>query len=821
MLRTHAKRLTKQSLTQGNTLQRKYNKTIQKRTQIKNVSKSPQIPTQPFRFPPTPLTSAMAAFTSTIALRSTTVSAAESPPSQESTQKIDQNHQTTPISSHLKKLYSLVESDPFLGPIHKILSTYSPSFPVSSKDTTVINTPSEFYDTLLSSIATAKHRICLSALYLGSDKREIDLVNAVDTALSKNPELHVLTLFDKHRGQRLDKLGQSSFNLFENLSKKYPGRVCSALYVPPCLLSPNAKSAAEDVVNGKELYQESSLLTDIGTNIRHLLREKVKGRAKELFSVHHMKAYIIDDVSIISGANLSDIYFTNRQDRYITFKNKELGDYLTAVVQTMSFGGQKATQYAFYPREYEHDKSIGISSPVFMDNENNDFFNVLPLKTVHTKSLNPEHDQIQTLYKLLDPNLTQYFHQRRQKRLKKQGDHNGAGQDDSDMLIYPSLQIPSFGIRHDEYTMIKALSALGNASLPHGATIPIEELSTNIAQKMSTPLGTNPNDTKSTFVGLNLFMLTGYFNVSKVFINAIGDIANKYSTFTKNHFNYTEFYRQHILPTLQLDKNSSIDSVNDTLTSSPTETTKKSTRPPTYQLPRLNGLIIAASPEANGWWQAGGLPGYVPDIYKSLIDGFNDRSSFFWNSSLDKIHHGVKTTSSKVRNIVSVHALEYQRDGWSYHAKGVFMQPNEYSHYPNLENSSDPESIKISQDNLTHKILTHESNRSLPKRLVSSSKPLWTTVGSSNYGYRSLNLDSELQLSVLIPSQVHRDLVLHPVSDGNNPTAFDQNNDKLETDIISRMNDDLGNSVYHSTKRDQKFVHPIAYALRPIVKFFL
>jgi CDP-diacylglycerol--glycerol-3-phosphate 3-phosphatidyltransferase len=45
--------------------------------------------------------------------------------------------------------------------------------------------------------------------------------------------------------------------------------------------------------------------------------------------VHHIKIYIFDDDVLITGANLSESYFTDRQDRWFYLSNvKELADYL-------------------------------------------------------------------------------------------------------------------------------------------------------------------------------------------------------------------------------------------------------------------------------------------------------------------------------------------------------------------------------------------------------------------------------------------------------------------------------------------------------------
>ncbi|KAL5474038.1 hypothetical protein EMCRGX_G028611 [Ephydatia muelleri] len=59
--------------------------------------------------------------------------------------------------------------------------------------------------------------------------------------------------------------------------------------------------------------------------------------------LQHMKIYLFDDSFIISGANLSRDYFTNRQDRYMKFSNcPQLADFMATLVETVSSFSFKA-----------------------------------------------------------------------------------------------------------------------------------------------------------------------------------------------------------------------------------------------------------------------------------------------------------------------------------------------------------------------------------------------------------------------------------------------------------------------------------------------
>ena len=53
--------------------------------------------------------------------------------------------------------------------------------------------------------------------------------------------------------------------------------------------------------------------------------------------VQHIKTYIFDEDIILSGANLSDWYFVNRQDRYILIKNeREISSYFEKLIEEIS-----------------------------------------------------------------------------------------------------------------------------------------------------------------------------------------------------------------------------------------------------------------------------------------------------------------------------------------------------------------------------------------------------------------------------------------------------------------------------------------------------
>jgi CDP-diacylglycerol--glycerol-3-phosphate 3-phosphatidyltransferase len=86
-------------------------------------------------------------------------------------------------------------------------------------------------------------------------------------------------------------------------------------------------------------------------NLTGLRKKVIPKRINEGWGLQHMKLYGVDDEIILSGANLSSDYFTNRQDRYHLFSSKELTDYFKKIhdgVCDLSFDIQPSTSPSGY-----------------------------------------------------------------------------------------------------------------------------------------------------------------------------------------------------------------------------------------------------------------------------------------------------------------------------------------------------------------------------------------------------------------------------------------------------------------------------------------
>lgn len=130
-----------------------------------------------------------------------------------------------------------------------------------------------------------------------------DQVATIATALKANPELKVSILTDSLRGTREAPEKPSCASLLALLLRDFgPERVEIRMFHTPNLIG----------------WRKAIL----------------PKRINEGWGLQHMKLYGIDDEVIISGANLSSDYFSDRQDRYQLFKSRGITDYFQKVHST-------------------------------------------------------------------------------------------------------------------------------------------------------------------------------------------------------------------------------------------------------------------------------------------------------------------------------------------------------------------------------------------------------------------------------------------------------------------------------------------------------
>lgn len=174
----------------------------------------------------------------------------------------------------------------------------TPTFPVKGDQVSILTKPDEFYDSLVNRCSQATSRIVLASLYLGTGDKEQRLVDTIAArANERESHLRVKILLDNFRGSRGEL--NSRQMILSVLEQK--AHVQVALYRTP--------------------------------KLSNFLSKVLPQRYNELIGLQHMKIYVVDDDVMISGANLSHDYFTNRQDRCILIKdNKQIADFFEGIV---------------------------------------------------------------------------------------------------------------------------------------------------------------------------------------------------------------------------------------------------------------------------------------------------------------------------------------------------------------------------------------------------------------------------------------------------------------------------------------------------------
>ncbi|KAL8409928.1 hypothetical protein RB594_008133 [Gaeumannomyces avenae] len=193
-----------------------------------------------------------------------------------------------------------------LAPFVEELDRLAPSFKIHGSRIRIIQTPTDFYETLKDKIRHAERRIFLSTLYIG--KSEKDLIATLQDALRAKPDLKLSILTDALRGTRESPDACSASLLAPLVSEFGPERVELRMYHTP--------------------------------NLTGMRKKHIPRRINEGWGLQHMKLYGFDDEIILSGANLSTDYFTNRQDRYHMFSSSDITSYfwgLQKAVCSLSF----------------------------------------------------------------------------------------------------------------------------------------------------------------------------------------------------------------------------------------------------------------------------------------------------------------------------------------------------------------------------------------------------------------------------------------------------------------------------------------------------
>ncbi|XP_060620351.2 CDP-diacylglycerol--glycerol-3-phosphate 3-phosphatidyltransferase, mitochondrial isoform X1 [Anolis sagrei] len=323
-----------------------------------------------------------------------------------------------------------------------------PEFGIASSHVKVLSSPTEFYELMKRQIKMAKKRVVLASLYLGTGPLEQELVDCIEMALEKSLQecgtssLTVSILLDFTRGSR----GQeNSRTMLLPLLKRFPEQVRVSLFHTP--------------------------------NLRGLLRLLIPERFNETIGLQHIKVYLFDDNVILSGANLSDSYFTNRQDRYVFLQDSpEIADFFSELVDAV---GDVSLQL-------QQDDTVKVVDGMVHPYQGD--------RTAYCAAANRRVMEVINSARTRQEQLhTRTFHRNGAEgeiSLNTDRKAMGDGQPEPDTWIYPLIQMKPFGIQIDEIVT---------------ETLLME------AER-----------------GANVYLTTGYFNLTQAYMDLILGTRAKY-----------------------------------------------------------------------------------------------------------------------------------------------------------------------------------------------------------------------------------------------------------------------------------------------------
>ena len=357
--------------------------------------------------------------------------------------------------------------DPRLRHLGARLSELGPAIAVDPSAVTVLRQPTEYIDAILWGIAHAKTRVTLSSPYLGTGEHELLIIDALTAALRANPELKVRLLLDANRATRPEASSiesvvgninrnvseltgtevvlhaddapsaaterwagssngvSSSTEMLAPLTREFPHRVTVALFRVPNV-------QANFVANQFPLSYALPVVPEIlpvvgGTPIGALPSALI-----EALGASNLKVCVFDNDVLLTGGDLSSRKdtFTTKQDRYMhVAANDHLAswyDDLVSVVSDAPGGGRL-------------DGTSIVDNQEWITGTPKTAAKGLPAKQVRG-----------VVSGLLEPLLMP-------RVLGGEDDGNGPT---AKAWAFPTLQLMSANVRHDEQVMAHVLSAL-------------------------------------------------------------------------------------------------------------------------------------------------------------------------------------------------------------------------------------------------------------------------------------------------------------------------------------------------------------------------
>lgn len=627
-------------------------------------------------------------------------------------------------------------------------SSLGPSFTLPASCVTTLDSPSAFYAALLAGCASSSSRITLSSLYLGTGALEQRLAFALRDRVAAVPSLRVALHFDHSRTLRPLRIGASAQRAtrtaLHDASRDAPF-ASDASHTLPDAAPPTTRAASTYSSCASLLLEitrgaDGRVIPDVAARVRvglallpqlrGVLGRIVPPRVVEAGGVWHAKAYVFDAHTVIlTGANLSEDYFTNRQDRYLLVRAAPSGAG-NVVRDGVSLGDctslSSAPCAAAQLADYLHGVIDGVASLTGSHC-------LLPDGTVAVVPESPLSSEPSPLASC--PRAAA----------------------DSNDLSLPSTGALELVRRWQQLPFLPPLvhprsravlsplgSVVSNAAAPICSAAAPECSAASLPPVVSSPLplGSRLNALYSR--GLRVLLDEASFR------GLPGDdalAAPPLSVLVRPRWQlgllgvrWDELALLHLLKT---QRHSRRDGCGDamhmatgyfnlprSLQAAIIGASRQAALPP---LPTPHGTcvhILTAAPEANGFWGAAGIAGAVPLAYCQL-----ERAFYRAVARAGRLMRDPEGDPDSAG--VAIH--EYTRPGWTFHAKGVWRYSRGSSSSAHLGAVTGAPALAPSST----------ASSTAPDSSALPHDTMCTLAGSPNYGQRGLARDCELQLEFL------------------------------------------------------------------------
>lgn len=235
---------------------------------------------------------------------------------------------------------------------------------------TTMTTPADFHKQLCDKIRNAEKRVYLASLYIGPAvdavkyDKEVELLDAIrhvskSGSRGNGKDVEIKILLDHNRALRPVPTGKDA------TSHTTSAEACRQAIQSQGNNNGDKDGAgtADDGRVSKSKIQNKNHSVHLFSVLPGQLQKLLPNPINEIAGVFHLKAYIIDDEVILSGANLSQEYFTDRTDRYLTIQ-KGGGGLVDCYADLISVLCQHGIEYRKSNESDDEDNSHNLEDKI-------------------------------------------------------------------------------------------------------------------------------------------------------------------------------------------------------------------------------------------------------------------------------------------------------------------------------------------------------------------------------------------------------------------------------------------------------------------------